>query len=69
MKKLIEKIEKVKVNPRYDIFCDDYSVILKHCEGNTVKAMCYSFLAGYMQGAKAEKARLRKSKLKNESVI
>ena len=64
MKNLIQKIEKIKINPRYDIFTDDYITILRYCDGNTVKSMCYPFLAGYMQGTKAEKARSEKNNLK-----
>lgn len=59
MKNIMDKIAKVKINPRYDISVADTMKILEGNNGDMVGTCFDGFRIGYLQGCKAAKAETR----------
>lgn len=57
----MEKINKVKINPHYDISVRETTEIYMHSKG-AFDLLHNAFTAGYMQGEKAEKARMKRAR-------
>lgn len=61
MKSIMEKINKVKINRYYDINTEEMTEIYTYSKG-AFDLLHNAFTAGYMQGEKAEKARMKRAR-------
>lgn len=57
----MEKINKVKINRYYDINAEEMTEIYTYSKG-AFDLLHNAFAAGYMQGEKAEKARMKRAR-------
>lgn len=62
MKNIMEKIEKIKINPHYDISLRKTTEIYTYSKG-VFDLISNAFTAGYMQGKKAARAEMKKSNI------
>lgn len=60
-KNMMDQINKVKVNRRYDMSFGNILDLLEDSGGDQVRLLCKGFRFGYLQGVKAAKAEARKA--------